>query len=106
MDAIQKKSLYQTLYRGIKESWWVFLLLGITAAFYFYGMHEKSIAYQEHQSRLLQLEKEKQVALQVQDELLLQIKSQSDPEWIEMMLKKDLGMVPEGQVKVYFKKPE
>ena len=30
------------------------------------------------------------------------INSQSDPAWIEMVLKKELGLVPEGQTKIYF----
>lgn len=39
-----------------------------------------------------------------QQELILQIESQTDPAWVEMVLKRNLGLVPEGQVKVYFKK--
>lgn len=31
-----------------------------------------------------------------------QIKSQNDPAWIELILKRDLGLVPEGQIKIYF----
>ena len=37
-----------------------------------------------------------------QEELRLQIASQSDPAWVELLIKKQLGMVPSGQTKVYF----
>ncbi len=102
MQAIRKKSLVET----VRESWWVFLFLGITSGFYFYGMHEKTLAYRELERRHAELEREKALALEHQEELLLQINSQSDPQWIEMILKKDLGVVSEGQVKVYFEKTE
>jgi hypothetical protein len=42
--------------------------------------------------------KEKQNAL-----LVLQIQSSSDPAWIELVLKRELGLIPEGQTKVVFK---
>jgi len=38
------------------------------------------------------------------DDLLVQIESQSDPAWIEMLIKKKLGMVADGQTKVYFER--
>ena len=37
-------------------------------------------------------------------QLQLKIASQTDPAWIEMILMRDLGVVPEGYLKVYFKK--
>lgn len=66
-------------------------------------MHEKNIAYQELTRRMNELEMEKAMALSEQEDLKLQIESQSDPAWIQMMLMKGLGMVPDGQIKVYFK---
>lgn len=33
---------------------------------------------------------------------MLEINSQSDPAWVELMLMKNLGLVPEGQIKVFF----
>jgi hypothetical protein len=42
-------------------------------------------------------------SVEIQNEYLTrQINSQSDPAWIEMVMKKELGLVPEGQVKIYF----
>ena len=45
---------------------------------------------------------EKEIVMQERDELQLQVDSQDDPAWIEMLLKQKLGVVPEGQTKVYF----
>lgn len=91
------------LARTLKQSWWVFLFLALSSLFYFRGMEGKEAAYRELRYRLAALEKEKVLASEEQEELKLQIKSQSDPAWIEMVLMKGLGVVPEGQVKVYFK---
>lgn len=34
--------------------------------------------------------------------LTQEIDSLNDPKWVEMILMKELGVVPEGQIKVYF----
>ena len=65
-------------------------------------MGEKNRAYKEMTAQLHLLEKEKGEAQTARSDLLLQIQSQSDPAWVEMVLKRNLGMVREGQVKVYF----
>jgi hypothetical protein len=61
---------------------------------------DEVIAALDHQLSNLQTEKE--LLLQEEEELLLQVNSQSDPAWIQMTLQKGLGLVPEGQLKVYF----
>ena len=48
------------------------------------------------------LEDKLHLAINTREDLLLQIESQSDPSWTEMLIKKHLGMVPFGQTKVYF----
>lgn len=67
-----------------------------------HALREKNRSYQEMTVKLHQLEKEKGAALKAHSDLLLQIQSQADPAWVEMVLKRNLGMVREGQVKVYF----
>lgn len=49
-----------------------------------------------------ELLKQKKQALELQYQLTKQINSQSDPAWLELILKKTLGVVPEGQIKIYF----
>ncbi len=89
-----------------KEKGGIFLFLALLSFFYFHGMHNKNMVYQELVSRKSALEHERDLARLEKDELELLINSYADPTWLEMVLMKGLGMVPKGQVKVYFKKEE
>ena len=91
-----------TQHRWLHRSWWVIVFVAFCSALYLHSMRQKEISYQEMVSRLQILQHEKNLALLQQEELLLQIQSQSDPAWVELVLKRNLGMVPEGQTKVYF----
>lgn len=66
-------------------------------------MQKKRAFHQELSQSIEQLKQEKEQVTQQRDDLLSQIESQKDPAWIEMVLMQKLGLVPEGQVKVYFK---
>jgi len=54
--------------------------------------------------RICLLQSEKQKLQQEQNDLISRINSQSDPAWIERVLMKELGVVPEGKTKVCFTK--
>ena len=41
--------------------------------------------------------------LQKKEDLVLKVQSQADHAWIEQVLMKELGVVPENQIKVHFK---
>lgn len=84
-------------------SGWFFLFLAGASFFYFQQMHKKEKLYQSLVQRKIQLEKERAFVLTEKQELEYRLKSQSRPEWIEMVLMRSLGLVPEGQIKVYFK---
>lgn len=84
--------------------WWVTAFCLASAAMYFQSMKEKKSALVEYTFRLEEMEKEKLLAYAEKEELLLKIASQSDPAWIEMVLMRDLGVVPEGWLKVHFKR--
>jgi len=71
---------------------------------YLHFVQEKNVQSQEVASRLEKILKEKRVAQIEQESLRLQIESQNDPSWIEMILMRDLGVVPEGWLKVHFAK--
>ncbi len=85
--------------------WFVTSLVVIFAS-YSYGMGEKEVVYQELSLRKNSLELEKQKILLEQEDLFLRLENKADPKWVEMVLMHQLGMVPEGQVKVYFALPE
>ena len=86
------------------RSWWVFLFVVLCYGLYSQGMHKKKAAQRELLTRLEEYQAQKIQALEEQEDFLLQIQSQTDPAWIEMILMKKLGVVPEGQTKVYFEK--
>ena len=86
------------------KSWWVVLFCVAVGLIHFHFMKEKKSALYLLNSRLEEMEQEKWAALQKREELLLCIGSQNDPAWIEMLLMRDLGVVPEGFLKVHFKR--
>lgn len=84
------------------RSWWVgacLLLCGIA--------YEKGASATAQESEKLgdlrfQLLQKKEHALQKKEKLLLRLNSASDPRWVELVLMEGLGLIPEGQTKIYF----
>lgn len=62
----------------------------------------RDAAISELSFRLQEMEKIKAIAIQEREDLQLRLHSQGDPAWIEMVLMRDLGVVPEGWIKVQF----
>ncbi len=54
------------------------------------------------EQRFARLEQKKAELLADREELRSQIQSQSDPAWVEMILMRELGVVPEGWLKIHF----
>lgn len=92
-------SFFQTF---VIRSWWVILLLMI--GFFLFDQtsyHQKKIQKQlEEKVSLLIQKKEKAIA--VQEDLKLQIFSEEDPDYLEMVLIKKLGLIRDGQTKIFF----
>lgn len=84
------------------QSWWVvlFFLFCHIAYDQTYSYWKKEFDRLNH--HLLEIKKEKESTLELQAELQRQINSQSDHAWIELILMKGLGLVPEGETKVFF----
>ena len=100
---IQKSSVMERLFEVmVLRSWWVllFLLLGYVAVNHTIKKREDEISMIE--GRIDLLENKKLLVAQERDDLLLKINSQSDPSWIELVLMKELGVVPEGYMKIHF----
>ena len=95
-------NLFQVGERLFWNLWWVILifLLGLII------LEQSLKSLQKEQDQLRQqyrhLIQEKEKALALKNKLKLKINSQSDPAWVELTLKKRLGLVPEGQIKVLF----
>ena len=85
------------------ESWWVALVLFVIAALYVQGVAKKERAIDRLSSRLASVDASYASALREKKNLVEEIASQSDPEWVEMVLMRKLGVVPEGQTKVHFR---
>lgn len=85
---------------------WVLLCMLGCCFMYLHAMNKKKQVVEGLEMQLYALQSEKQRLLEEKEDLKLQISSQKDPEWIELTLMKGLGLVPEGQLKVYFTKDE
>lgn len=88
--------------RSLIRSWWLLLFLlccGVALESALGRLHIDQAKLQEQWSAL-QIEKEK--LLLEQADLKMQVNSQSDAAWVELTLMRKLGLVPEGQTKVYF----
>jgi hypothetical protein len=90
----------------ITHSWWVILFFLFSFITYEQSVKSKKREIFLHQTKLLSLEKEKQKELKENEDLNLMVNSLSDPNWIELILMRDLGVVPEGKVKVHFTSKE
>lgn len=83
-------------------NWWVVLFVAICTVVYSGAISSKQAVMGTLDGRLTSLQQEKERLINQKQELELQINSQSDPAWIQLTLMKGLGLVPEGQSKVYF----
>jgi hypothetical protein len=86
----------------LSRNWWVIAVCAVTTITYFHFRNEKKETLSEMTDRLEKMEEKKLLQLEKRDDLQLRIASQSDPAWIEMVLIRDLGVVPEGFLKVHF----
>lgn len=90
------------LFSFLRESWWVVAILLVTYMMHVNASQNTMRLYRELTSSLNHLTEEKNRALELQNTLKLKIASESDPEWIALMLMKGLGVVPSDQMKVRF----
>lgn len=90
-------------FRGhlVQSSWMIAFLL-LSSAIYFQKSRKRDAAISELSFRMREMEKMKKSLCQEKEDLQLRLQSQSDPAWIEMILMRDLGVVPEGWIKVRF----
>lgn len=87
----------------ILKSWWAILFFLLC-----FFVYDQAVKRREREEELLsqklhQLVLSKKTALEKQEELRIELDSQSDESWIELILMQKLGLVPEGQTKIHFK---
>lgn len=95
-------SMLEFLERWIFKSWWIVIFSLCCFALYERGVGQKSRDFGYLQRHLLELQDEYAHQVKIQEDLHLQINSQSDPDWLELVLMRGLGLVPEKQKKVFF----
>ena len=84
------------------RSWWVWLFALLCYAVYDYSTRRQD-RRQQRMEQQIESQEERLTDLQQQyEDLERRLASQSDPAWLEMVLMERLGVVPEGQTKVYF----
>ncbi len=83
---------------------WFYLFILILFIFYNKIISDKNAEFNKIKKEVMYLEKEKEKLKVENEDLLIKIKSQEDPLWIELILKKNLGVVPNGSKKVHFNK--
>lgn len=88
------------------KSWWVVLFILTCYMFYEQGLKKRDLDYDKLHLQLVDLQQQKKEALSLREDLILQVNSQSDPAWVELVLMKGLGLIPEGQTKVFFTNKE
>ena len=91
------------LLRLVLDSWWMAIVLFVVATLYLQGVHKKERVITRLQGQLECVESQRSEIAKKRTRLLHEIAAQSDPEWVEMVLMRKLGVVPEGQAKVCFK---
>ncbi len=94
--------LFKHLENLVVNSWWAFAILLLCYAAYEQVLREHASEFTKLDALRAHLQDEQRRALAWQQDLLLQINSQSDQDWIELTLVKGLGVVPEDQIKVLF----
>src|ERR1700733_1065606 len=86
------------------RSWWVTLILILCFGFYEHEHKKRNETSAILTAQKNELQYKKIKAIENHDDLLMAINSQTDPDWIELILMKKLGLVPEGQTKIFFQK--
>jgi hypothetical protein len=90
--------------RELLKSWWVFLFILLCCIGYEQGLKKLHVDYRKLHGQHRELQAEFQRVLHLQERLYAELESFADPDWVELVLMKELGLVPENQTKIYFSK--
>lgn len=105
-DKREMKKKIPDIEKAFKNWWWVILFAISSLLLFEHGLKKRNQEFNKLYKQWHEWKKLEEEALVKQENLLLQINSQSDPAWVELILIKRLGVVPEGKTKVFFKKSQ
>ena len=94
-------AISHSLSEEIIKSWWVILFITICSLIYDQASHKQIIEIQKLEQKVSYFNHEIQKNFEKQKQLELYIKNQQDPEVIELILMKKLGLVPKGYTKIF-----
>ncbi len=88
--------------RFFLKFWWAGLFMLLCYGFYAHGMGQRNRDLRQLEDKRLLLTGQLQEASVLKGELLLEVESQGDPAFVQMVMRKQLGMVAQGDTKVCF----
>ncbi|NGX35005.1 MAG: hypothetical protein K1060chlam1_01373 [Candidatus Anoxychlamydiales bacterium] len=97
------KTYTSKIFEIILKSWWVILFIMVCSLGYDLGIKKRKVAITQMKTKYNNLLAQKAFAISKKEDLTLKLSSQSDPSWVEQVLMKELGVVPENKIKVHFK---
>jgi len=97
------KTFMPRVFAIILRSWWVILFIMVCSVGYDLSVKKRKKAIAQMNNKYNSLLAEKAFAISKKEDLTLKLSSQSDPSWVEQVLMKELGVVPENKIKVHFK---
>ena len=93
-----------SLKKQLLDSWWVLFFALLCFICYEQGIKAWSFQFNTLNAQLQELQTATAKASIEHEVLLAKVESQNDLDWIELTLMRELGLVPEGQKKVFFTK--
>lgn len=104
--AVQKRprSFLFLIKKELRRSWWVLAFSLFTYMLSYQTFLIKNQKLEALHSQFAFLENKKQMALLEKEKLISHLESHTDEEFVSLILKQKLGLVPEGQIKVRFNK--
>ncbi len=88
----------------LRRWWWTATFCLSVGVIYGQGIRTRNEGLLGVTHRLAAMEREYATCLEQNEMLSLRLASQSDPAWIELVLLRQMGVVPEGFLKVHFNK--
>jgi len=98
--------MLQWIEKVIYRYWWFLLILFSLFVLYRVAIKKKEDEIASLAKRIQELQAIKENKAEEKEDLLLRIEAQNDSAWIEQVLKKEIGVVPDGQRKIHFSKEE